>query len=46
MEEYIPFAKHCVTEEKSLGLQKEVEVKVLTETLKKMKSIVILFPQN
>ena len=42
-EENIFVANQCVTEQNSLQLQEEVEVKFLTETLKKMKSIVIIF---
>ena len=34
-EENISVANQCVTEQNSLQLQKEVEAKVLTETLKK-----------
>ena len=36
LEEYISVGNQCVTEDKSLFLlQKEVEVKILTETLQK-----------
>lgn len=45
LEENISVANQSVTEEDSIWLQNEVEVKVITETLKN-KKIVILFPQN
>ena len=39
MEENISVANQCITEENPLRLQKEVEVKIITETFKKCKAL-------
>ena len=47
LEEHISVGNQCVTEDKSLLLlQKELQVKIFTETLQKGKHIVVFFPQN